>query len=165
MIIVVMGVAGTGKSTLGRVLARVLDWTFIEGDAYHPSANRDKMARGEALDDSDRAPWLERLHRRIAELDEQGESAVVACSALKSSYRTMLADNISEMRFVFLCGSADRIAQRIRRRRGHFMPPDLLESQLAALEPPQDAITVSIETTTQEQVDVVLRTIGGHLPR
>jgi gluconokinase len=165
LIIVVMGVAGAGKSTLGRMLARALDWTFVEGDAYHPSANRDKMARGEALDDSDRAPWLERLHRRIAEIDEQGESAVVACSALKSSYRTALAENIPDVRFVFLRGSADTIAQRIRRRRGHFMPPDLLGSQLAELEPPQDAITVSVETTTQEQVDLVLRTTVGDLSR
>jgi gluconokinase len=123
------------------------------------------MARGEALDDSDRAPWLERLHRRIAEIDEQGESAVVACSALKSSYRTALAENIPDVRFVFLRGSADTIAQRIRRRRGHFMPPDLLGSQLAELEPPQDAITVSVETTTQEQVDLVLRTTVGDLSR
>ena len=121
------------------------------------------MVRGEALDDDDRAAWLEHLHRRIVELDRQGASAVVACSALKASYRNMLAEGVGDMRFVFLRGSEEAIARRLRRRRGHFMPPALLESQLAALEPPQDASMVPIEMTTEAQADSVIRKIRGAL--
>jgi gluconokinase len=159
LIIIVMGVAGAGKSTLAKVLATALDWICLEGDDYHSATKIEKMTRGEALDDHDRAAWLAHLHRRIAELDRQGASAVVACSALKASYRKMLAEDISDMRFVFLCGSEEAIARRLRRRRGHFMPPSLLESQLAALEPPEDAIMVPIEMTTEEQADSVIRTL------
>jgi gluconokinase len=101
----------------------------------------------------------------IAVLDGQGKSAVVACSALKASYRDVLAEDIADIRFVFLCGSTDRIAQRIRGRRGHFMPPALLESQLAALEPPEDAIMVPVEMTTHEQTDRVIRTINKERSR
>lgn len=98
-------------------------------------------------------------------LDRRGASAVVACSALKASYRDMLAEDVSDLRFVFLSGSEEAIAQRLRRRRGHFMPPALLESQLAALEPPEDAIMVPIERTTEEQAESVIRTIHGELHR
>ena len=140
LIIIVMGVAGAGKSTLGKVLAEALDWPFIEGDNFHPAANVAKMARGEALDDDDRAPWIERLHSRIAEVAARSGSAVVACSALRARYRDRLAEGIGDVRFVFLFGSPQTIARRIRDRRAHFMPPSLLESQLAALEPPEGAI-------------------------
>ena len=160
-----MGVAGAGKSTLAKALATALDWICIEGDDYHRATNIEKMARGEALDDADRAIWLEHLHACLAGLDGQGASAVVACSALKASYRNMLAEDISDIRFVFLRGSQEAIGQRLRGRRSHFMPPALLESQLAVLEPPQDAITVPIEMTIEEQADSVIRRISGALHR
>jgi gluconokinase len=160
-----MGVAGAGKSTLAKVLATALDWLCLEGDDYHPATNIEKMVEGKALDDHDRAAWLEYLHRRIVELDSRGASAVVACSALKASYRRMLAEEVSDMRFVFLRGSAEAIAQRLSRRRGHFMPPALLESQLAALEPPEEAIVVPIEMTAEEQAERVIGTIRGALHR
>jgi gluconokinase len=165
LIIVVTGVAGAGKSTLANALAMALDWMCLEGDDYHPDTNIKKMVRGEALDDQDRAAWLEFLHRRIVELDSQGASAVVACSALKARYRDMLAEDVSDMRFVFLRGSEEAIAQRLRRRRGHFMPPTLLKSQLAALEPPKDALMVPIEVTTEEQAESVIRTIHREIHR
>ena len=165
MIIVVMGVAGAGKSTLAKVLATALDWVCIEGDDYHPATNINKMIGGKALDDHDRAAWLGYLHRRIVELDRRGASAVVACSALKASYRNLLAEDVSDLRFVFLSGSEEAIAQRLRGRRGHFMPPALLESQLAALEPPEDAIMVPIEMTPEDQAKSVIRTIHGELHR
>jgi len=105
LIIVVMGVAGAGKSTLAKVLATALDWVCIEGDDYHPATSINKMIGGKALDDHDRAAWLGHLHRRIVELDRRGASAVVACSALKASYRNLLAEDVSDLRFVFLSGS------------------------------------------------------------
>jgi gluconokinase len=165
LIIVVMGVAGAGKSTLAKALATTLDWICVEGDDYHPAVNIEKMARGEALADQDRAAWLEHLHRRIVALDRQGMSAVVACSALKASYRDVLAEDVGDLRFVFLRGSEEAIAERLRGRRGHFMPPALLESQLEVLEPPEDAIIVPIEMTTEEQAKRVLRAVDGGLQR
>jgi len=159
LIIVVMGVAGAGKSTLGKVLADALDWPFIEGDDFHPAANVAKMARGEALDDDDRAPWVAALHARIAEVAARSGNAVVACSALRASYRDRLADGVGDVRLVFLSGAPETIAGRIRGRRAHFMPPSLLESQLAAMEPPEGAIRVPIEIPTEEQAERVLRTI------
>ena len=165
MLIVVMGVAGAGQSTLAQVLATAHDWVCVEGDDYHPATNINKMIGGKALDDHDRAAWLGHLHRRIVELDRRGANAVVACSALKASYRDMLAEDVSDLRFVFLSGSEEAIAQRLRGRRGHFMPPALLESQLAALEPPEDAIMVPIEMPPEEQAKSVIRTIHGELPR
>lgn len=155
-----MGVAGSGKSTLAKALASALGWILIEGDDYHPIANIEKMGRAEALDDDDRAPWLEQLHRQIADLDGKGTNAVVACSALKASYRTLLAADLSEVRFVHLYGNTETIAQRIRERRRHFLPSDLLESQLDALEPPEDAIVVSVDLATEEQADSVLKAIA-----
>jgi gluconokinase len=160
LIIIVMGVAGTGKSTLAKALASALGWILIEGDDYHTNASIEKMASGEALDDDDRVPWLEYLHEYIAELDAQGASAVVACSALKASYRTLLSTGIGEVRFVYLYGNTEIIAQRMLGRREHFMPSNLLESQLDALEPPDDAIMVSVDLTTEEQADSVLQTIA-----
>jgi gluconokinase len=161
LIIVIMGVAGAGKTTLGKALAEALNWPFVEGDDYHPPANKAKMARGEALVDADRAPWLTALSQRMAALDGQSTDAIVACSALKERYRARLAEGVSDVRFVFLSGRPEAIARRICERQGHFMPPTLLESQLAALEPPEGAIRVAIEDTTDEQVRSILRRITG----
>jgi len=161
MILVVMGIASSGKTTLGRSLAAALDWVFVEGDDFHPAANIAKMARGEPLNDADRAPWLDRLHRRLAELDGRGADAVAACSALKARYRARLAGGLGELRYVFLSGDADVIARRMRARQGHFMPAELLDSQAETLEPPGEAITIPIELTTEQQVGLVLRAIGA----
>jgi gluconokinase len=160
LIIIVIGVSGSGKSTLGRALARALDWTFIEADDFHPPRNIEKMRRGEPLNDDDRAPWLVELHRQIAAFDRQGRDAVLACSALKQSYRAVLSRDIGALRFVFLDGEAELIRARLRSRKAHFMPAGLLDSQLATLEAPDDALFVDISLSTVQQVDMVLRALG-----
>ena len=137
-----MGVTGAGKTTVGQQLAAALGWTFVEGDALHSPANIAKMHRGEPLDDADRAPWLRAIRQRIDELVASGQSAVIACSALKRAYREMLARDRPEVTFVYLKASAALIAERLRHRAGHFMPPALLQSQLDTLEEPADGITV-----------------------
>ena len=137
-----MGVTGAGKTTVGQQLAEALGWTFVEGDAFHPPANVAKMHRGEPLDDADRAPWLRAIRQRIDELVTSAQSAVIACSALKWAYREMLVRDRPEVTFVYLKASAALIAERLRHRAGHFMPPALLQSQLDTLEEPADGITV-----------------------
>ena len=141
-IVVLMGVTGAGKTTVGQQLAAALGWTLVEGDAFHPPANIAKMHRGEPLDDADRAPWLRATRQRIDELVASAQSAVIACSALKRAYREVLARDRPEVTFVYLKASAALIAERLRHRAGHFMPPALLQSQLDTLEEPADGITV-----------------------
>ena len=141
-VVVLMGVTGAGKTTVGQQLAAALGWTLVEGDAFHPPANIAKMHRGEPLDDADRAPWLRAIRQRIDELVASAQSAVIACSALKRAYREVLARDRPEVTFVYLKASAALIAERLRHRAGHFMPPALLQSQLDTLEEPADGITV-----------------------
>ncbi|HEX3500117.1 MAG TPA: gluconokinase [Stellaceae bacterium] len=136
MIIVVMGVSGVGKTTVGRRLAEALGARFLEGDDFHPPANVEKMRRGEALTDADRKPWLERLAGELAASREKGESVVLTCSALKRSYRDILRAGHYDVNFVFLDADQAVIQKRIDARKGHFMPPSLLDSQFAALERP-----------------------------
>jgi gluconokinase len=157
MIVIVVGVAGSGKTTLGRALAQALGWEFVEGDDFHPPRNVEKMRRGESLSDADRAPWLAKLHGYIAALDRQGRDAVLACSALKQRYRETLSTGIRDVRFVYLCGAAELIRARLQMRRGHFMPAELLDSQIATLEPPEQAVRVAIDMRTDQQVAAVLR--------
>ncbi len=140
MIVVVMGVSGSGKTTIGRLLARRLGCAFIEGDDFHPPGNVAKMAAGSPLDDADRRPWLETLNGRLR---DKG-SAVLACSALKDSYRKLLSRELADCRLVHLRGDIELIRVRLAQRRHRYMPASLLESQFAALEPPQDAIEVDI---------------------
>ncbi len=158
-VLIVMGVSGAGKTTLGKALARRLGLPFFDADDYHPQDNVEKMARGIPLDDSDRAPWLERLHSLIVErLGSRG--AVLACSALKQSYRDRLADGDARVVFVYLDGSFDLILQRLQQRSGHFMKASLLRSQFEALEVTRGAILVDVQAPTEAQVERVVRELG-----
>lgn len=133
---VVMGVSGSGKSVIGATLARALGIDFVEGDDYHSAENVRRMASGIPLTDDDRAQWLRSLAARLREAKAAGTGLVMTCSALKRSYRNLLRADAGELRFVFLRGPRALLAERIAGRRGHFMPPSLLESQLATLEEP-----------------------------
>jgi carbohydrate kinase (thermoresistant glucokinase family) len=134
--IVVMGVAGCGKTTVGRLLADALGWAFVEGDDLHPAANVDKMAAGRPLDDGDRWPWLDRIARRIEIACANRAGLVLACSALRRSYRDSLRTADPRLSVVHLTGAPDLLAERLKTRQGHFMPVSLLRSQLATLEAP-----------------------------
>jgi gluconokinase len=133
----VMGVAGSGKSTIGAALARALDVDFVEGDRYHPPENVERMSQGIPLTDADRAGWLRALAARLREAKEAGVGLVMTCSALKRSYRDVLRGGAPDLQLVFLRGPRTLIAERLGARRGHFMPPSLLESQFATLEEPE----------------------------
>ena len=133
---VVMGVSGSGKSVIGAALARALGTDFVEGDDYHSAENVERMASGIPLTDDDRGQWLRSLAARLREAKDAGTGLVMTCSALKRSYRNLLRAEAGELRFVFLRGPRALLAERIAGRRGHFMPPSLLESQLATLEEP-----------------------------
>jgi gluconokinase len=150
-----MGVSGSGKSLIGAALARALGVEFVEGDDYHPAANVQRMSSGIPLTDDDRAGWLRALGVRIREAKDAGTGLVMTCSALKRSYRDVLRADAGELRFVFLRGPRSLIAERLANRRGHFMPPNLLESQFAALEEPspdEQAWVCDISESPQELV-------------
>ncbi len=144
MIIVIMGVSGCGKTTIGQQLADRLGWPFFDGDAFHPPANIDKMSRGIPLDDEDRAGWLAAIADRMRELLAVGQSGVFACSALKQKYRDQLHVS-DQVKFVYLRGDYDLIWSRMQQRPGHYMKPNMLASQFEALEEPHDALTLDIE--------------------
>lgn len=145
MVIVLMGVSGSGKTTLGWLLARELGWTFIEADDYHPSANIEKLRRGEPLTDADRWPWLRALRQEVEKVCRNRQNAVLACSALEHSYQDYLEGHDPEcVHYVHLRGSEELIRQRLAERKGHFMNPNLLHSQFETLEPPTHAIQVDI---------------------
>jgi gluconokinase len=141
MVVILMGVSGAGKTTIGRALAQQLQWRFAEGDDFHSAANIAKMHAGIALTDQDRAPWLQSLRKAITGWLAAGENVVLACSALKAAYRQILLVS-PEVKFVYLRGSFDLIAKRLALRHGHFMNPDLLKSQFDTLEEPKDALTI-----------------------
>lgn len=135
-IVIVMGVSGTGKTTVGAPMAKQLGWDFAEGDSFHPPENVAKMSSGTPLTDADRWPWLAQLAQWIDQHLEAGASGIVTCSALKRSYRTVLRKgHESEVFFLHLAGTREQLTERLQQRRGHFMPPGLLSSQLADLEP------------------------------
>lgn len=138
MVVILMGVSGSGKTTVGLLLAAELGWRFHEGDDLHPRANVDKMAAGLPLDDGDRLPWLHALRELIDRCLASGEGAVLACSALRRSYRQILGTDRPEVALVHLRGTFEQIDRRLTARQGHFMPRSLLASQLAALEEPAE---------------------------
>lgn len=161
--LVVMGVSGAGKSTVAQLLAHRLGWTMAEADRMHPPANIGKMAAGTPLTDADRLPWLAAIRDWIGEQAAAGRPAVVACSALKRSYRDLLRGAAARVRFVFLDGDRELIAARLRLRTGHFMPATLLDSQFRDLEPlgaDEDGITVDLRHTPDRMVDEALTALG-----
>lgn len=141
MIIVLMGVTGSGKSTVGKLLAQQLGWKFFDRDDFHSPANIEKMRRGMPLNDDDRRPWLEAIRESIRKMVERSENAVIACSALKHSYRQMLRI-AGEVVFVYLKANIDTVRERLRNRTGHFMNPDLIQSQFDTLEESEQALRV-----------------------
>ncbi len=163
MIVVVMGVSGSGKTVVGQALASALGWPFIEGDDYHPPANVAKMAAGTPLDDDDRWPWYDRLAAEMATILARGGNAVLACSALKQSYRDRLsqaAKKPGDVRFVHLKGDYDTIAARLATRQHRYMPASLLGSQYATLEDPADAIVVDARNGIADEVAGIRRQLG-----
>lgn len=157
--IIVMGVSGCGKSTVGQALAGRLGWDFRDGDAFHPPANVAKMSAGAPLTDDDRWPWLDAIARHVAGLETGGGHVVIACSALKRAYRDRLRASGARIRFVHLAGTYELIDGRMKARVNHFMPPSLLASQFATLEPPgadEAAITVSIDAPPETIVATAL---------
>ncbi len=159
MIIVLMGVSGVGKTTIGQLLAADLEIPFYDGDDFHPATNVAKMQAGIALDDLDRADWLHTLHHLLQTLHTSQQSAVLACSALKASYRDSLQGDLPDVEFIWLQGSYELIHQRLQQRQNHFMSADLLQSQFAALEVSADIMTI----TVNEPPAAIVQTIKAHL--
>ena len=158
-VIVVMGVSGSGKTTIAKGLAAAEGWTLLEGDSFHPPANVAKMAAGTPLTDEDRWPWLRAIVAAIDAYRARGENAVVACSALRKAYRDILIGDRRDVRLVYLKGSRALIAERLRARKGHFMPPALLDSQFRTLEEPgpdENPITVEIGGTPDQIVRAIM---------
>ena len=161
--IVVMGVSGAGKSTTGEALARRLGWAFIEGDAFHPAANVEKMHNGIPLTDADRDPWLHALAAELARFQAQGESSVMGCSSLKRAYRDILRTGAPRVRFVHVHGTRGLLTERLANRSGHFFAPSLLDSQLDTLEllgPDEDGVVVDMALSVEDQVDLAIRLLG-----
>ena len=157
MIIIIFGVSGAGKTTVGKLLARELNWHFLEADDFHLAANIEKMRSGHPLTDEDRWPWLDCLRKQIAQSLSNGENAVLACSALKRSYRDRLRVN-DEVKFVFLSGDYALVQKQLRSRHGHFMSPDLLESQFEDLEEPppdENVLTIKLRQTPEQIVEKI----------
>jgi gluconokinase len=157
MVILVMGTTGAGKSTIGKLLAERLAWPFLDGDDFHPQANIEKMKHGAPLTDADRVPWLERIHDELVRFRDAGKSAVLACSALKQSYRDTLARGV-DLRIVYLRGSYDEMRRHILARHGHFAGEAILAGQFADLEEPQDALVLRVSDRPEQLVD---ETIAG----
>jgi gluconokinase len=157
MVIVLTGVCGAGKTTIGRLLARKLSARFYEGDAYHSRDAIDKMASNIPLTDNDRQPWLAALQQLIRMHSRRGDTVIVACSAWKQSYRDFLCQASRDVRFVFLRGEYDLISKRLNQRKGHFATKDLLASQFAILEEPAACLVVDVAASPREIVEIIRR--------
>jgi gluconokinase len=155
MVLILMGVTGAGKSTVGDLLARKIGWRFYDADDLHPAANKEKMNRGIALTDEDRLPWLNAVRALIEKRLSEGTDAVIACSALRRAYRDVLLVDPARVKFVYLKGSKGLIEQRLAQRTGHFMNKDLLQSQFDTLEEPADAIAVDVSGDPASVVNLI----------
>lgn len=165
MILIVMGVSGAGKTRVGELLAERLGCAFVDGDAFHSAANKEKMAHGIALTDEDRWPWLATIREVIEAKTRAGETAVFGCSSLKRTYRDVLRGGVhgdGSVRFIYLHGTFERLRERLDARAGHFFDPSLLRSQLDTLEPPGDdeALTVGIDPAPEAIVDEIVARLG-----
>jgi gluconokinase len=161
--LVVMGVSGSGKSTIADKLAERLNWSYEDGDKFHPAGNVAKMSAGHPLTDEDRWPWLQAIAGEIDRVCNAGQHAVIACSALKRTYRDILVHGRNDVRIVYLKGTQELIANRLAQRQGHFMPPGLLASQFKTLEPPdvsENPVTVSIDASVDAIVDDIIGQLG-----
>jgi len=157
MIFIIMGVSGSGKSTVGKSVSKELGWKFYEGDEYHPVENVQKMKNGIPLNDEDRLPWLHSLRKIIVDTIEEQENIIISCSALKESYRNILKVN-KQVEFIYLKGNFDLIRERMEKRTDHFFKPELLKSQFETLEEPQEAIEIDISVPAGSTIkDVVNR--------
>jgi gluconokinase len=156
VIVVLMGVSGAGKTTIGELLARRLGWRFIEGDEYHPKENVAKMAAGIPLEDGDRWPWLDALNERL----RRERDAIVTCSALKEAYRQRLLKGIADARIVHLHAPKKVIAERVAKRKHKYMPASLLDSQFATLEPPTAAIDIDVSGDPDDNVDAIVKALA-----
>ncbi len=163
MIVVLMGVSGSGKTTIGMLLAARMHAVFADADAFHSAANKAKMAAGHALNDEDRQPWLETLNRLLLEWLGGCKDGVLACSALRETYRETLTEEMPEdsCKFVLLDGSKKLIAERLAQRKNHYMNPGLLDSQLATLEAPENALRVVNDRPPEEVVDEIMQHLGA----
>jgi gluconokinase len=156
MIVLVMGVTGSGKTTVGILLAQRLGWDFLDADDFHSAANKAKMHQGIPLTDADRLPWLETMHAKLIELDSEKRNAVLGCSALKQSYRDLLMAGINA-KLVYLKGSYEFIADRLRSRKGHFADEHILAGQFADLEEPTNALVIDVAPPPDKIVDEIVR--------
>ncbi len=159
-IVLLMGVSGSGKTTIGRRLAAQLGWAYFEADDFHSAANKEKMGRGIPLNDDDRAPWLAAIRQRIDECTATRQSAVFTCSALKESYRHVLMDHVPSISLVYLAGDPATLQVRMGERSGHYMKADMLQSQLATLEIPHHALTLDIRQPPETIVAKIRDTLN-----
>jgi gluconokinase len=157
MIVIVMGVSGSGKTTIGKLLAKDLGWKFYEGDEYHSRSNIEKMSHNIPLTDSDRKPWLAALRKLITDLLRQDQLAVITCSALKEKYRKQLQIDEQKIRWIHLKGTYSLISKRLRQRENHFMKQDLLRSQFEILEEPENAIVIDTHANPRKIVTEIKR--------
>ncbi len=158
-IIILMGVSGCGKSTVGEALGKKLGWIFHDGDDFHPQANIDKMSNGIPLNDEDRQPWLDNIRDLINQHLQSGESAIIACSALKESYRQRLKQGCTQVVFIYLHGTYELIRKRMQERKGHYMKKSMLLSQLSDLEKPGNAIEIEINNDISTITDNILKAL------
>lgn len=160
-ILLITGVAGSGKTTIGKRAAAALGWPYFEADDFHSAANKAKMAAGTPLDDADRAPWLAAIRAKMDEVRATGQHAVFTCSALKEKYRDVLTGGTKDVVLIYLAGDFNTILERVSRRRGHYMKGDMVRSQFEALEPPKDALTLDVRIAPEEILKKILAAVRG----